>query len=137
MGSRRFAGNGSGTEKAARYLKWFVAERIPNREFAGGPCRKNDPAALGMAARVLGGSFACATCALHSNQSSRIASLERESRDDDRRCFAHRRARVEAVCVSRRLDDLHDVPVARHAGFVPRLLEGNTQGYRRPSRKYR
>src|SRR5262249_34906901 len=119
MGSGCIACDGSCAKEIAWYFKRLIAERISNWEFACRARGKNDSAALGMAARILGRGFACAACALHSNQSSRVASLERESRDDDRRCLAHRRARVEAVCLPCRLDDLYDVPFARHPGFVP------------------
>src|SRR5262249_45739754 len=119
MGRRCVVGNGSCSKAFARHFKWFAAERLSDRQSASSTRGKNDTADLGMAVRVLGRSSAGFVRALYSNESSGIASMEGEPRDDHSRCFAHRGARVEAVCVPGRLDDLYDVFFARYAGFVP------------------
>ena len=46
-------------------------------------------------------------------------------------------ARLETVPLFGRADDLHDVHVARHAGFVPGLFEGSPSALGGRGRKYR
>jgi hypothetical protein len=60
---------------------------------------------------------------LHSHQSARVRSLEAAPRRQHRRSAARGRTRMEALRVSRCVDDLHDVSVARHPGFVSGLFE--------------
>ena len=63
--------------------------------------------------------------------------MEGKSRGDHGASFENGRTRLEAVFISRGVDDVHDVSVARDTRFVPGLLEGSTQDFRQCPREHR
>src|SRR5437588_423916 len=63
--------------------------------------------------------------------------MEGKSRGNHGASLKNGRTRLEAVLVSRGVDDVHDVSVARHTRFVPGLLEGSAQDFRQRPREYR
>src|SRR5690349_944675 len=118
MGCWRFAGDGSRAEAPARRFERTAAERLSYRESSCGTGCQDDFAALGLAAGLLGWRAPRAACALHPHQGAGIAGVEREPRGDNGPSFANSRTRLETVLVPRGANDVHDVLVARHAGFV-------------------
>ena len=81
-------------------------------------------ARMGMAPDVLDWRIARAARALHPHKGSGVGSLEAKSRRQHGPSPAHRGAGMEALPLPGRAYDLHDVHVARHAGFVSGLPEG-------------
>src|SRR5438045_2494556 len=61
--------------------------------------------------------------ALHQIESAGVGSVAREARGDDGRHVPQRERSRERIRVSRAADDVHDVPVARHAGPLSRFPE--------------
>ena len=71
---------------------------------------------VGMAADVLAGRIAGAAGVLYQRARAGVGSVETASRAVDGRGAEDRGHAVEEFSLSRAADDLHDVPVARHAG---------------------
>src|SRR5690349_9183463 len=130
MGSGRFAGDGSSSDKVARNFKRNFAKWIFDRLFAGGDCGAIFASGVGMAADVLDRRPACAPRALHSNQSARIRSMEAAPRSLDWSSIASGRGTVAAVPISSVADDVYDVSFARNTGLVSRLFAGSAQSFR-------
>src|SRR5256885_16263637 len=63
--------------------------------------------------------------------------MEGKSRGNHGASLKNGRTRLEAVLVSRGVDDVHDVSVARDTRFVPGLLEGSAQDFRQRACEYR
>src|SRR5262249_8762395 len=112
----------------ARNLERNFAERIFDRVLAGGNCSAIFAASLGMAGDVLGWSAAGAAGAVYKDEGSGVGGVEAGPSREHRRGSADRRARVGAVRLSGRADDVHDVFIARDAGSLSGLFAGSAQG---------
>ena len=118
VGRGRFAGDGIGAAAMARHSFRNFAERLFDGLFAGGDRGAICAARVGMAADVLAGRLAGAAGALYQRARAGIGSVEAASRAIDGRGSQDRRHAVEELSLSRAADDVHDVSLARHAGFV-------------------
>src|SRR5215475_3699363 len=121
----------------ARNSERDSTERLFDRVSAGGDRGAISAAGVGMARDVLGRRAARAAGAIYKDQGAGVGGLEAAPRSEHGRSVAYCRARMETIRVSRRTDDVHDVSVARHAGFVSRLSTGSTQGLGGRAREYR
>src|SRR5882762_6333571 len=115
MGSRRVAGNGSSARTLARNSQWHLAEWLFHRLFARSDRCAISPAGVGMAPHVLDRLAARAARPVYPDEGAGIGSMETASRGKHGTGSAHRRRRMEALRLSRRAHDLHDVPFTRDA----------------------
>ena len=137
VGGRCFAGDGISSDQVARNFEWNFAEWLFDRLFTGGDCRTIFVAALGMAADVLDRRVARASGAVYKKQSSGVRSVEATPRGFYRGSVASGCRVVAKISVSGPADDVHDIPVARNAGFVSGLPGRSAQNIRNRSREYR
>src|SRR5260370_340217 len=98
---------------------------------------KVSPAPVGMAPDVLDRGTASAARAVYPYKSAGVGSVEAASRCKHRTGSARRCRRVEALYVSCRAYDVHDVPLARNPGSLSGFPERGAQDFRRDGGKYR
>src|SRR5437899_9146531 len=119
MGSGRIARDGGSADALAGNPQRNLAERLFDRVSPGGNGRTISPARVGMASDVLDRRAARATRAVYPDESAGIGSVEAAPRCEHGTGSADRRRRVEALPLSCRAHDVHDVPLARNAGPLP------------------
>src|SRR2546422_7935717 len=137
MGSGRIARDGGSADALAGNPQRNLAERLFDRVSPGGNGRTISPARVGMASDVLDRRAARATRAVYPDESAGIGSVEAAPRCEYGASSAHRCPRVEALRLSRRAYDLHDVPLARDAGSLSGLPERSAQDFCRDGSQYR